>query len=280
MSDKFRITAKKFFLTYPQCNLEKEDLLSFLKTKANIIRYHIGREKHEDGNLHLHAAVEYSRKLNIKDPNSFDYKEFHPNIQAARNYDDVAAYCTKDGDFITNSSFDDSKREGFYKRKRDSDAFEEYHQQKKEQKIVEEMYKDLVLYPWQEELLRKLQEPVKLRRIFWVWSEDSNTGKSSMRMICESKGLKVCIGKNNLSNLMYCYNREPIIWIDIPRNTNIKDYLDLLETVSTGGFILSEKYESKKKLVISHVVVSSNIDPIYVTGQLPDRIEEIKAIKP
>lgn len=69
---KFRLNAKQIFLTYSQCDLEKEDLLEFLKTKLHLERYIIARERHEDGNFHLHAYCKLSKRCDIKNPRHLD----------------------------------------------------------------------------------------------------------------------------------------------------------------------------------------------------------------
>lgn len=67
-----------------------------------ILQYVIAREKHEDGNYHLHAFIKLDKKVNIGDPTIFDVEGFHPNIQGARSNADVIKYVTKDGDWISN----------------------------------------------------------------------------------------------------------------------------------------------------------------------------------
>lgn len=109
-SNNFRINAKSFFLTYPQCNATKEDLKTFLDTKGRTTYLLIGRETHEDGAYHLHALVTYERKLNVKRQNYFDFQEYHPNIQAARNLQAVKTYIQKEDTeplIVSNQSEDD-----------------------------------------------------------------------------------------------------------------------------------------------------------------------------
>jgi len=49
---KFDINSKKFFLTYPRCEISKEDALLALRRCVSprvIERYCIGKENHQDG---------------------------------------------------------------------------------------------------------------------------------------------------------------------------------------------------------------------------------------
>lgn len=74
-----RLNGKCFLLTYAQCPEDKSELYDFLLLKGNIERCIIGQEHHEDGNLHLHAYVEYKNKKDVGFKH-FDWRGFHPNI--------------------------------------------------------------------------------------------------------------------------------------------------------------------------------------------------------
>lgn len=83
----FRINAKNFFLTYAQCNASKEALRDFLNgLEGDRIEWLvIAQEKHQDGGLHLHVQIQYTRQRNIRRADHFDFGDFHPNISGTRN---------------------------------------------------------------------------------------------------------------------------------------------------------------------------------------------------
>lgn len=91
----FRLTGKNFFLTYPQCSIEKEDAASSLQHKLALDYLLVAREYHEDGSPHLHALITAKKKTDIKNANFFDLGANHGNYQTARNTDDVRAYIQK-----------------------------------------------------------------------------------------------------------------------------------------------------------------------------------------
>lgn len=95
-SGKFRINAKSFFLTYPQCNESKEALKDFLCSIRPVEYLLVGQETHEDGGLHLHCLVTFKKKLNVKSESFFDLNNFHPNIQAPRNIPATKNYIRKE----------------------------------------------------------------------------------------------------------------------------------------------------------------------------------------
>lgn len=95
--------ARRFFLTYPQCELTKESALELLaRVAGDDFHYIIGREAHQDGAHHLHVYLEFPRPKRVRDARYFDLGEYHPNIQTVRRPVECQAYCTKDGDYIAN----------------------------------------------------------------------------------------------------------------------------------------------------------------------------------
>lgn len=101
----FKFNAKRIFLTYPQCNLEKEELLESITKIKEPITYTIGQEKHKDGNLHLHAVFIWGDKIHTTSATFFDVKGYHPHIKTIPTVQALAnfvQYCKKDGSFITN----------------------------------------------------------------------------------------------------------------------------------------------------------------------------------
>nr|QWB14708.1 replication associated protein [Sida yellow blotch virus] len=105
----FRINARNYFLTYPQCSLTKEEALSQLlnlsiPTNKKFIK--LARELHENGEPHLHVLMQFEGKFQCKNNRFFDLvsptrsTHFHPNIQGAKSSSDVKSYVEKDGDTI------------------------------------------------------------------------------------------------------------------------------------------------------------------------------------
>lgn len=97
----FRINTTKLFLTYPQCNEEKDTLFSFLTEffADNLQNVIVATELHKDGTPHLHAYVALQRRWDCKNANALDFNGFHPNIQPVKSAAKVMNYVMKDGDF-------------------------------------------------------------------------------------------------------------------------------------------------------------------------------------
>nr|WBU87167.1 replicase [Papaya leaf curl Bagalkote virus] len=111
---RFQINAKNYFLTYPKCNLTKEEALSQflnLQTPTNKKFIRICRELHEDGTPHLHVLIQFEGKYKCQNNRFFDLTSpsrsahFHPNIQGAKSSSDVKTYMEKDGDILDHGVF-------------------------------------------------------------------------------------------------------------------------------------------------------------------------------
>ncbi|AFQ93624.1 replication associated protein [Bean chlorosis virus] len=106
---RFRINAKNYFLTYPQCSLTKDEALSQLQSLETLVNkkfIKVCRELHENGEPHLHVLIQFEGKYQCKNNRFFDLvsptrsAHFHPNIQGAKSSSDVKSYIDKDGDSI------------------------------------------------------------------------------------------------------------------------------------------------------------------------------------
>lgn len=132
MSD-FRLNSRSVFLTYPKCPLAPSCILESLQANAKygslMKEWWISQEEHADGDLHIHAYIKFSEKLDLRCNRSFDVTcgdtsiTYHPNIQSPKQAKAVIAYVCKGGVFIHNQIFDWSTAKNFVDRKRDWDSW-------------------------------------------------------------------------------------------------------------------------------------------------------------
>lgn len=92
---KFRLSGKSFFLTYPQCPMQREHLHEHLKGLGEYSYVLIARELHQDGHHHLHVLIQYIDKKNIRNAKFFDVLGYHGNYQTARDTEKVREYLLK-----------------------------------------------------------------------------------------------------------------------------------------------------------------------------------------
>ncbi|AEF12629.1 replication initiator protein [Chenopodium leaf curl virus [VEM]] len=113
--NSFRLQARNIFLTYPKCDIPKDEALLLLQSLpwsiVKPIYIRVAREEHADGFPHLHCLIQLSGKSNIKDARFFDLTHprrsagFHPNVQAAKDTNAVKNYITKEGDYCESGQY-------------------------------------------------------------------------------------------------------------------------------------------------------------------------------
>jgi len=96
----FRVQARYVLLTYAQCGDLDEwrvhDVITSFPAECLI-----ARETHADGGIHLHAFVDFGRRVDIRNPRRFDVDGHHPNIQpCGRTPQKMLDYAIKDGDIV------------------------------------------------------------------------------------------------------------------------------------------------------------------------------------
>lgn len=88
--------SREFGLTYPQCTATREEVATYFKHRLSPSYILVAQEAHQDGGLHLHCLLQFSKKKDILNTRAFDYLTFHPNIQLIRDSDDWKKYCIKE----------------------------------------------------------------------------------------------------------------------------------------------------------------------------------------
>lgn len=102
----YELNTSKLFLTYPQCNLSKEDCLAALSLVVDIDKYIIAHELHANGDHHLHCYLELHKAFRTRNAHALDLNHggnsWHGNYQGCRSAKAVTRYVTKSEDYIAN----------------------------------------------------------------------------------------------------------------------------------------------------------------------------------
>ncbi len=104
---KFRIYAKKLFLTYPQCGEAKEAVLTRISTvfKDALECTIVAREMHQTDEPHLHVLIAFKERRDFKGLSGMKQLDKlagkHGNYQAVRNWSACVVYVAKENDFIS-----------------------------------------------------------------------------------------------------------------------------------------------------------------------------------
>lgn len=100
----FQLNSKTIFLTYPQCPITKTELLEHLKillgAKEEEDYIVVAQEQHADGSPHLHCFLRMNNAVRTRNPALFDFRDYHSNIQSARDPDAVRNYVLKEGSVV------------------------------------------------------------------------------------------------------------------------------------------------------------------------------------
>lgn len=104
---RFSLDAKRFFLTYPQCPLDSQELGTLLQSRLTGVEWLVAaKELHENGDPHLHVALSFDERKHIRDCRYFDVSPasstsdapavYHPKVEGMRNFRNSIAYITKE----------------------------------------------------------------------------------------------------------------------------------------------------------------------------------------
>lgn len=130
---------------------------------------------------------------------------------------------------------------------------------------------DIILRPWQEEILALLALPPVKRKIIWIWSEASSTGKSTFSDYVMAK-YKTLKGSAEMKRTLYAYDKHEVIWFDWARQQPMDAwFISQIENLSNCSMHQSEMHHPVMKLVKAHIIVSSNRPP--PKDKLPGRCE-------
>lgn len=138
------------------------------------------------------------------------------------------------------------------------------------------------LYDWQKDHSSyiidekgKIKGPMD-RCLFWIWSIESETGKTRYINYLQSKAYTLAVTTFKWNDIMMLWKeKHKIVWINLSREAteSQNDYLiQILESMTDGGMKASGKYEGEEKELSSHIIVTSNDPP--PNNRLPKRIIE------
>lgn len=232
-------------------NYEEKDITQIHSTfEQKKWDYVIGKEIGENKTPHLQGYC-YA-----KNPVCFDViKKILPkaHIEKAKgnknqNYD----YCTKDGDYTTNMKIGPEIPEHV----------------KQYEEFMQEEYKDVKWYPWQQKILKLIEEKPSKRYIYWFWDKNGNKGKSFLCKYIDWKynaiianGKQADVFNQYVSHLETFKTQPKIAILDVPRSHEGYVCYSTLEKIKDCLFY-SGKYEGGKcRLIPHHLIVFANFEP-------------------
>lgn len=138
-------------------------------------------------------------------------------------------------------------------------------------------------YPWQAQLLTKLQSPVNDREIMWIYEPKGNHGKTAFIKYCAFHNLawRLPIGKAHqlraVAVTMVKQRGMPTgVLVDLPRSLgtddSVRDQLSALEEIK-GGFVSSAMFGKLEEIFFDppHVIIVANWLPPDMNAMSRDR---------
>lgn len=105
-----RFQGKDIGLTYSQANgLLQIEVITRIKKERNLDYYCVSSELHQDGGIHYHVHLQYSKIKDIKNEKYFNIikgeKEYHPSIEVLKHPTSWNTYVKKDNIFVESGSY-------------------------------------------------------------------------------------------------------------------------------------------------------------------------------
>lgn len=192
---KFRVNAKKFFITWPQSDtVTREMVEEKLADNGHLMKYIIAQEEHKGEGVHIHSAVWFADKVSSYNPRIFDVQGKHPCILTIKKgWKRVVNYLTKVSkkktadDLDKNpikvnidnlGEFDMDDYNSFNSAKQNFHAYEffKFNEIMKKRKELKFPYRFIDGYPFNEYWVNEPNFKEKNRSL-WIWG-DPNWGKS------------------------------------------------------------------------------------------------------
>lgn len=265
-----RIQGKKWCFTFNNYNGDEWDrgLELLAKVTTNFI---MAKEVGKEGTPHIQGYCEFKSNKRLSVLKKLWSTKIHWERAKGSRQQNID-YCSKEGIEVYRT-FEESLQEFKARLLRECKA----------------VYEDVVWRDWQKSLLSILEGPKDPRKIYWIFEEEGNTGKSfltkylALTRTCCIGGGKASDVKHQVFTLLDKGKLPELMVMDVPRVA--KDFVSYqaIEDIKNGCFN-STKYEGGQCIYhVPHVVVFANQEPDYVKMSADRwdvyRVHDMKLVK-
>lgn len=285
--------ARRWCFTWNNYTQESVDMVNdaVKSNRASFIMY--GFEEGASGTKHLQGYAEFDSALAISTCKSridikLGYKSPIHVEKAFGSFQENVQYCSKEGKVTTIGR---AKSQGERKDWEELYCFvyanpdmalvaKEYPgkaikywngieklvkiaQAQSKQEALANQYKDIILRPWQQDLMEILKTVPNTRTVHWYWDDKGNVGKSwfckYVKYIYPQDCALLTSGRS--TDVAHMYNCERIAIFDLPRSNEERINYGMIEQIKDGK-VFSPKYDSHTKVcACPHVVCFANFLP-------------------
>lgn len=279
----FRVQNQRFFLTY-KTHLDKTIVTDFFNDK-NVKEVVIAHESaSSDTNYeHAHVFVDFGKNFQSTNSRVFDISGIHPNIKAiktGKHLENIWAYLCKEDKaneyllerLTTKTLFDKvsacrSIQDAMRLAKTPSEASGLATLYSFRPQVTVEP--EPLEHQWQLDLITELESVPHKRKIIWYYDNVGNTGKSSLAIYAQAKGLATVIsqlGGDRDSGQLIETARDSgwdgrAVIIDLPRQGEHRSIYSPMESIK-NGLVTNVKYRGgTTTFARPHLIVMANFLP-------------------
>lgn len=281
-------------------NYTPEDVAVLRTPNSRLAYIVVGHEMGENGTPHLQIYFQLEKQTKLSTIKNWGGPWAKMHLESARGTDvEASDYCKKDGHYFEVGSCKSMGRAGqrndllsLKQAIRDGATYDvllETHFEtcamysrfvkdvlkqeamNKELALLREDLQSSLLRPWQKALLDVVSEDPHPRRIYWMWENKGNVGKSWMAKYLMAMKDAILLTPGKKADMAYIYSQKPskIVIFDLSRTTapsedrnyTLDSVYSLAEDIK-NGMVTSYKYDSCNVLSRgTHVVVFANFEP-------------------
>ncbi len=220
-------------------------------------KYIFGEEVGEQGTPHLQGAVRFKQKQRFTAVTKlFPGKGVHWE-KMKKPWERSLIYCAKEmkGDW--------SKLHGNVP---EASRWKPY-----EKLVLEQEYKDVDWYPWQQDVIDIINGPVHPRRVYWFWEPEGDSGKSYL-MKWLALNYTCIIGGGKQADVFHqvavhfetnVQTGPTLVLLDIPRSSQKFCNYGAIEALKNGSVNSGKYVGGQFQFLKPHVVVLANEEPAY-----------------
>lgn len=128
----------------------------------------------------------------------------------------------------------------------------------KEEKNKVKPMTNFIPRPWQNYILRQLEQPPHPRNIYWYWEETGGVGKTTLANYLLRNLGAVVLSSGKSNDIAYLLDSPKIVLFDLSRSQEDHVNYGIMEDIKNGR-VFSPKYESMVKVFdIPHLLVFAN----------------------
>ncbi len=245
----------------------------------------IGKEVGEQGTPHLQGFVQMkNRKRGNQVQGLLGLQRAHLEKRRGTARE-AAEYCKKDGDFrefgamqiagartdladitsrILNGETEENlvnNCEGYVQFRNHCHTAANALKQERQKLQMKNELQTAVLRPWQRWITRAIEQEPHQRRVYWIWDEIGNTGKSWMATYLAIIKDAFVTSNARSADVKFGYTGQTIVVFDYSRSQEEQINYQIIEDLKNGRYF-NTKYESAMRIYkIPHVVCFANFAP-------------------